>query len=192
MNMTSRPCNRLPVTGPYRRQQGTVLAISLIILLLLTLIGVTAMQTTTMEERMAGNMLDVNRSFQAGEAALREGENYLAPLTTEAATCSSAPCDVWAKQAITEGTDPVDPSMKDAAWWAANAKEYGASGTQDIDGVAQDPRYVVEYYYLLKDSKTLGFGPPTGRVYYRVTARAVGGQEATETILQSTYAKRYN
>lgn len=175
-----------------RRQRGAVLAISLIMLLLLTLIGVTAMQVTTMEERMAGNMLDLNRSFQASEAALRTGEDYLAPFTAEPATCSSSPCEIWAKQAITVDALPVDPSTLDTAWWAANAQEYGDDGTVDIDGVAQDPRYVIEYHSLVKDSKTLGFGPPTGRVYYRVTARGVGGQESTETILQSTYVKRYN
>lgn len=188
------PAHRFPATtaAAGSHQRGAVLAISLIMLLLLTLIGVTAMQVTTMEERMAGNMLDVNRAFQASEAALRDGEEYLAPFTAEPSTCTTAPCALWAKQAITEGTIPVDPSTKDAAWWAANAQEFGEDGTQDIEGLAEDPRYVVEYHSLVKDSKTLGFGPPTGRVYYRVTARGVGGQETTETILQSTYVKRFN
>ena len=35
------------------------------------------MQTTTMEEKMAGNMRDRNLAFQAAEAALRTGEGYL-------------------------------------------------------------------------------------------------------------------
>ena len=183
-----RPLMRI---APPHRQHGTVLVISLIMMLLLTLIGVTAMQTTTMEERMAGNMVDVNRSFQAAEAALRFGEGWLAPLTTEAATCSSSPCDVWARGAINDGTRGVDPGLKDSAWWAANAKEYGTEA-QELDGLADDPLYVIEHNYLVRDSKTVGFGPPTGRTFYRVTARAVGGQDTTETILQTTYVKRYN
>lgn len=170
------------------RQRGAVLVISLIMMLLLTLIGVTAMQVTTMEERMAGNLLDQNRSFQAAEAALREGEAGLWALTAEPATCSDGDCGIWAKDAITEGGEPVDPSQKSTSWWTAEAQTYSGS----IPGVAAAPRYVVEYHYLVKDSKTLGFGPPTGRMFYRVTARGVGGQDTTMTILQTTYAKRFN
>ena len=57
-----------------RRQNGAVLIVSLIMLLLLTLIGVTAMQTNGLEEKMAGNMLDRNIALQAAESALRDAE----------------------------------------------------------------------------------------------------------------------
>ncbi len=58
---------------------------ALIFLVLLTLLGVSAMQTATMEERMAGNMRNENLAFQAAEAALRDAEDLLggaAPPTT--------------------------------------------------------------------------------------------------------------
>lgn len=55
-------------------QSGTVLIIALVFLLLMTLVGVAAMQGTTLQERMAGNHRDRNLAFQAAEAALREGE----------------------------------------------------------------------------------------------------------------------
>ncbi len=56
-----------------QRQKGAVLVVSLMILLVLTLIGVTAMTTSTLEERMAGNLKDVNLAFQAAESTLRDG-----------------------------------------------------------------------------------------------------------------------
>ena len=59
------------------KQQGAALAVSLIILLLMTLIAVTGMQTTTLEEKMAGNSRDRNLAFQAAESALRQGETWL-------------------------------------------------------------------------------------------------------------------
>jgi len=52
------------------KQQGAVLLFSLIILLMLTVIGVAAMQTTTLQERMAGNFRDRQVAFQGAEAAL--------------------------------------------------------------------------------------------------------------------------
>lgn len=58
-------------------QRGAVLIVSLIFLLVMTLVGVTAMQGTNMQERMSSNMQDRNVAFQAAEAALRLGEEWL-------------------------------------------------------------------------------------------------------------------
>ncbi|WP_458576304.1 pilus assembly PilX family protein [Aliamphritea spongicola] len=40
---------------------------------MLSLIGVSAMQGTTIQEKMAGNLRDQISAFNAAEAALREG-----------------------------------------------------------------------------------------------------------------------
>jgi Tfp pilus assembly protein PilX len=59
------------------RQTGVVLVISLIMLLALTLIGVTSSNVTGLEERMAANSKDKNLAFQAAESALRYVETNL-------------------------------------------------------------------------------------------------------------------
>ncbi|WP_217424609.1 pilus assembly PilX family protein [Nitrogeniibacter mangrovi] len=51
-----------------------MLIVGVIFLLVMTMLGITAMQTTSLEERMAGNMLDRGKAFQAAELALRAGE----------------------------------------------------------------------------------------------------------------------
>ena len=43
-------------------------------LLIMTVLGVTAMQMSRMEERMAGNSRDINLAFQGAEAGLRDSE----------------------------------------------------------------------------------------------------------------------
>ena len=53
------------------RQGGAVLVVGLILLVVITLVGVAAMQGTTLQEKMAGNLRDSNLSFQASEAVLR-------------------------------------------------------------------------------------------------------------------------
>ena len=63
------------------KQQGAVLAVSLIMLLVMTLLGISSLQGTTIEEKMAGNLMDRIRSFEAAESALREGEEQLAAAT---------------------------------------------------------------------------------------------------------------
>lgn len=52
-----------------RSQQGAVLAVSLIILLVLTILGITAMRSVTMEEKMASNAMNRNAAFSASESA---------------------------------------------------------------------------------------------------------------------------
>lgn len=57
-----------------RKQGGAVLVVSLVMLLLLTLLGLSAMRSATLSERMAGNLRDRMHALQAAEAALRAGE----------------------------------------------------------------------------------------------------------------------
>ena len=74
-----------------RRQRGMVLVVSLIILVVITLLAISAMRVTTLEERMAGNTRDRQLAFQAAEYALREAQDYLstAVLGTFSATGGS-------------------------------------------------------------------------------------------------------
>ena len=53
-------------------QRGVVLFVALIMLMVMTLIGVTSMQNSAMEEKMVSNVRDIDLSFQAAEAALLE------------------------------------------------------------------------------------------------------------------------
>lgn len=59
-------------TPPLRRQHGAVLIVALLFLVILTLLGLTAMSGTTLEERMSGNSRDMNIALQSAEAALRD------------------------------------------------------------------------------------------------------------------------
>ena len=66
------PTGALETYAPPRRQHGAVLIVALLFLVILTMLGLTAMSGTTMEERMAGNTRDINVALQAAEAALRD------------------------------------------------------------------------------------------------------------------------
>ncbi|CDM41973.1 type IV pilus assembly protein PilX [Ectopseudomonas oleovorans] len=63
--------------GPFmntRKQDGAILIVALIMLLLVTIIGLASMRGTSLQERMAGNLRDQELALQAAEAALRRGE----------------------------------------------------------------------------------------------------------------------
>lgn len=104
MNAFCRPVN------PRRCQRGAVLFIALIMLLLLTLIGITAMQVTLLQERMAGGFRVQHQAFQQTEGTLKntrqdlnDAANSSGPLYYSAdATLSSTNALPWSTWLTTE------------------------------------------------------------------------------------------
>lgn len=52
------------------RQRGAALVFSLLILLVLTILGMSAMRTSSLEQIMAGNTQELNRAFQAADSGM--------------------------------------------------------------------------------------------------------------------------
>ena len=61
----------------YNEQSGMVLVVSLMILISLTILGVTTMQATRTEVAMAGNQRESGLTFNAAEAGLRSAESFV-------------------------------------------------------------------------------------------------------------------
>jgi|HigsolmetaAR206D_1030411.scaffolds.fasta_scaffold02699_5 Tfp pilus assembly protein PilX len=172
------------------RQRGTILVTSMLLLLVLTIIAVTAMQMTRMQERMAGNTRDVNLAFQGAEAALRDGELLIRQQNSRPPTCSAAPCEFWEPGLLTDIED------RDQSWWDAVAIEYEVDGdrfalTHDIGELARDPQFIVESLGFVPDSLTVGHGVPEGRDFFQVTGRSTGGSGMANTVLQTTFTRRF-
>jgi len=176
--------------GPGRQQAGSVLFISMMLLLMLTILGVTAMNNVTLEERMAGNLRDTDLAFQAGEAALRDGENWLSPLPIQPAECTTSPpsacATVWQQGVVS------DLQNQDYSWWNTSGRDYLTAATNEFGGVIQDPKFIIEYNTYVRDSLVVGQTTVTGRDYYLVTSRAEGGSDRTISVLQSSVVKRFN
>lgn len=168
------------------RQRGAALVIALIMLLVMTVLGLTAMQVTRMEERMAGNSRDVNLAFQGAEAGLRDSEARIAAMTTRPLPCSSAPCQVWVG-----GQWPSDLRDELVAWWTTNGTEYGVAGTREVTEVTRDPIVVTESLGFVRDSLSIGHGPPEGRDFYKITANSSGASNTATAVLESTYTRRF-
>jgi type IV pilus assembly protein PilX len=167
------------------RQRGAALVIALIMLLVMTVLGITAMQVTRMEERMAGNSRDVNLAFQGAEAGLRDGEARIEALGPTPVFCTAAPCAIWL-----EGIWTVDPRDQPLAWWTTNGREYGVAGTREVTEVTRDPYVVVEHLQEIRDSLAMGHeeAPPV-RDFYRVTANSAGASNTATVVLESTYVR---
>ena len=68
--MTTRTKIALPRTAAARRQRGAALVVGMMLLMVLTLLAISGMNTATMELQMAGNAQYSENAFQASETGL--------------------------------------------------------------------------------------------------------------------------
>jgi type IV pilus assembly protein PilX len=180
------------------KQQGAALIVSLVILLLMMILGLAAIRTSSMEEKMAGNTMDLEIAFQAAETALRTGEAWIATLSVEPEATTDGSNIVWVGDAMDPDSDNAKNWWQEqtGTWWTSNAVQVtnaitfeSTAGTTTI----VNPRYIIEYQQFVNDDLLVGTGggPSTGRVFYRITARGTGGSANSRILLQSTMAKRF-
>lgn len=170
-----------------RSQGGAVLIVSLILLLVLTILAIGASQTTRLEERMAWNARDTDLAFQASEAGLRSAEKYIS-VTPSLPTCvdpASATCYVLEQGHFAT----TDLARQTQPWWQANGKAFGTAGLQEVQGVAEEPRYVIEEFQTVTFSLTVGHGVPPGKTYYKSTAWSPGGTDTSHAVVESVFAR---
>ncbi|MGZ8216461.1 pilus assembly PilX family protein [Methylomagnum sp.] len=172
-------------------QTGSALIISLMILLILSLLGLSAVQVSTVEEKMAGNLRDANLAFQAAEIALRDGENFMLSRTPEEYAALDFNC--------TNGlylTGDFDCNGADATpiWDNANmnwsdddlAVRYVGSGLPE-KLARTPPAYIIERLAGVNNTLEVPAVLDTG--YYRITARGTGGSDTAVAVVQSIYKR---
>ncbi|MBI5753098.1 MAG: hypothetical protein HZA59_13295 [Hydrogenophilales bacterium] len=174
-----------------QRQRGAVLAIGLLILVVMTLIGVTGMSTSGLQLKMAGNLKDWHIAFQAVEAGLRDGETDIA---SERGGGSDNKCSTFGVTPEYDGICRTDPGTLQSIWQTIDFKDsastqkyvlYGAkTGATALSGVVTQPRYIIEPVPTSKSGESLR--PPKKTKTFRVTAVGYGGTAEANIMAQST------
>ncbi|SDX36966.1 pilus assembly PilX family protein [Marinobacter mobilis] len=191
-------------------QRGSVLIVSLIFLLLLTLVGISGMNMTSLEEKMTGNFRDHDLAFQAAEAALIEGEQYVEEnfdirfaLTNPACTganCYTASCTngLCFYGTFENSSTPVPDCNAgttkewedNAIWTNATKHRVVASGNQ-LEGTVENARFIIEFRcFVPRDSQNASPDPDVFAQWtpaFRITALASGASTDSQVMLQSTY-----
>lgn len=173
--------------GTRNTQRGAVLVVSMLLLLVLTILAVGASQSTRLQERMAWNTRDVDLAFQASEASLRAAEKYIAetPSLTTCATPSSSTCKILQQGHFAT----FDLGQQSKEWWQTNGKPFGTDTTQEVQGVTEEPRFVIEEFQTVPFSLTVGHGAPPGKTYYKSTAWSFGGTETSQAVVESVFSR---
>jgi type IV pilus assembly protein PilX len=135
----------------------------LIMLVVVTLLALSTVRSTTMDERMAGNARDRERAFQATEAAVRACLNLV--------KSNTYPTGDYLTPALATDADTTQQWDRSSVWAAVggNSQEITVGDAT----LASQPRCIVE---------NLGSGS------FRVTGKGVGGSSNTVVMLQATYS----
>lgn len=193
------------------RQEGAVLVMALIFLVLLTVLAVGASGRSLLQERMAGSLRNAQLAQMAAESALRGAEWRLWTLGAQGGVdCSTlAGCYPY-----TPGQPhPKVKAFRESAGWVTDgAVEYkGESGGYDytrlgssrlgadekaIATFVSNPRYIIEDLGLerppgagaQRESGVSGNASNGHLHIYRITARGVGRTADMVRVIESTFA----
>ena len=165
MNMPALPSERLSMAS---RQQGVALVIALVFLLLLTIIGVTAMQTATLQERMAGNLRDRNVGLQAGELTLRDAEQ-----TVEAG--------------VSTNSDFVFRDGDAPDWRDTDCDDDGSVSVVSDTDLSNEVDSAPCYFAEENVTAPLVAGSGDAELRYQITAIASGRSPDSRVVVRSTY-----
>ena len=182
------------------KQQGAALVVCLIVLLVMSVIGVTSVSNSTIQQRMAFNLRQQQLAENAAETALRAAENALqAQITSLGSVAAFADgaglyTSQWDNElqvrlsphGFNNFTDPGD-------WTNLNSVEVGGLSA---DVAANNPRYIIEYIGRA-DPPSIGrtsevsslSGSPPEYIHFtfRITSIGWGVDPNAYAVLQSTF-----
>jgi type IV pilus assembly protein PilX len=174
------------------KQRGSVLIVALVLLLVLTLLGISGIETTMMQERMAGNTQELMSAFQAAEAGLRDGEDDVrANISVSSvfdSSCTNGLCepaatgyDVWATTVAVYWDD-------DNAGSDVNTRVYGDNtGVAALQDVSRQPAYIIERLNVVERGGSIvsGFSSQPPSEWYRLTSRGFGRNGQSQATVQA-------
>lgn len=172
-------------------QSGVSLITSLLMLVMLTLLALSMFRGFGMEQKIAGNTREKERSYQAAESSLQYGEWWLTQVAPGTGVACVAPVTIAStadmrtcSNALTTPGDPsswagvsnyLPPSMMVAT---GGGVATDGNGNKDIN-YASTPGLYVSY---------LGLSPSGQQMLYSVTAAGYGGSANTTSVIQSVFA----
>lgn len=190
-----------------QKSRGFALVMALVLLLVITVLGVTSIRTVTLQERMASNLREKERAdeaaymvIRAAERAIRDQQGYPTPGTGSGDDLGLRIYTRETVNALLGVGDPTKPLpyASDQFWDVdSTGLNYGVFTSSEITGtgLAASPQsFLVESHRKdLQGAWTPASqgGTRTAKYvyYYEVTGRGVGGNLTAVSVHQSAYGK---
>ena len=169
-----------------RNQTGVTLIVSLVILVAMTILGVTSLQSTRTEISMAGNLRELGLTFNAAETALSDAEAFVT---------TSISKSIYNDPTIGLYDDSVtDPEYDDPDTW-----DSAQEGATVLTYSAEPSKFIVKYLGDRSQNEVAavnigGYGsaqPGMTVSNFRITARGTGQSGNARRYLQSYYGKEF-
>jgi type IV pilus assembly protein PilX len=146
-----------------------------LMLVILTLLGVSMMGGVSLQDKMAGNTREKTRAFDAAQAALVAAQNYLAGLTSapSGGACSGTVSTPRVCSAVLQ--NPTSVPWSDGVNYTPSGMTVSSSG--GLFTYAASPQYYIQ------DLSPVGSNPHM----YLITAQATGGNANAVAVVQSVY-----
>jgi type IV pilus assembly protein PilX len=168
-----------------RAERGMALITGLLMLMVVTIIGLSMFRSYGMQEKIAGNTREKDRALNAAISAQQLAENWLVGGTapTTGGVCTAGLVSSNVGQVCTN-----TPDNGFAAPWTIGG---GATGVRDDNFAGQtvnaaNPTQATWYqqpqYYV-----TWLAGVPGGNTYYQIDAAGWGGTPNSVAVVESTY-----
>lgn len=171
------------------KQQGALLVTSLVFLVIMTLIGVTAMRTAVLDEKMAANFRCSKIAFEAAEAALLNAErdvisSFELNSLRERFDGVRATSGHQGLYTLLQDEPAINALFSVANWTTSNAS---ATYSSNIAGIATQPRWIAKIL-TIDGPLNLSMEGETG-VVFRNTARGTGCTDESVVMVRTIYRK---
>jgi Tfp pilus assembly protein PilX len=179
-------------TTTLRREDGAVLVIGILTLVILTIIGIAATTTSRIESDIAKNDNIYKKGFYAGELATSTGENVVTALPNRIAFEEDTIPGHYARN---DASKPAwnDPLLWDDTHSAIVPLNKVPEGIKDAVDASSLPRYVIQDRDFIRDSFAIGIGRSTGIYHWTITSRGLTrGSQGAHVFIETIYATRYD
>lgn len=170
-----------------QRQQGIVLILSMMLLVVISLLGMESITTSIFGNRLQTNRQDSQRAFQSAQHALETSQAWLVAQGMSRPLAQSS-------QNVNNPIWLMDKTSAGLGWWASKSASWWKSSTMsasNFPNVTGQAHYFIEEdpsRYTMNLAVGQGYGvTDDSRVLFRITSNAPGAGTA-KMQLQSIYA----
>lgn len=172
------------------RQKGAALITGLLILFILTMIAISSMQTTLLQDKMVGAIRDSQIAMEGAESAARDAETFIESQSTLGAFNNT-------KGLYSTGNTPGSYL---ADWAGATDAAISTKAGAAVTGLSSAPRYFIEHIgeVAVTDDvtdiniTTLSHDTGSGNVQgFRIVSRSTGATGDSQRMIESYYGKRF-
>lgn len=196
---------------PKARVRGAVLLTGLIILMVMTVLGLSSVRSLVLNERAAGNVYDEYTAFQAAEAGVQAALSFLLDQRAPVVPTDNGASKVWPGCEVSHGEGggkegcegegggshpccvlaAMLDDWEDGSFDQGDAlSDFGGAALSDVPSTDQ-PRVFIESRYIPPlDVEAASRG--AGVHFYTITAVGAGRKDSGLSVIQATIPKVYS